>query len=41
MMVIFTNLHTCCYGSQTAALFEIDPPTPEEYLHAANNGLMA
>jgi hypothetical protein len=39
-MVLFTNLHTCCYGGETTALFGVDPPSVEEYLYSSNHGLM-
>jgi len=31
--VIFTNCHTCLYGSQTGWNFHMEPPTLEEYVH--------
>jgi hypothetical protein len=30
--VLFTNLHTCFYGSQTGKRFHFDSPTAVEYL---------
>ena len=30
--VILVNCHTCFYGSQTAAYFDLDPPMLETYL---------
>lgn len=30
--VLFTNLHTCLYGSQTSSFFDMNPPSPEQYL---------
>ena len=30
--VILVNCHTCLYGSQTAAYFDLDPPMLETYL---------
>ncbi|KAK5648198.1 hypothetical protein RI129_003090 [Pyrocoelia pectoralis] len=30
--MILTNCHTCLYGSETSAYFNVDPPALEEYL---------
>lgn len=30
---IFTNCHTCLYGSQTSSYFAVDAPTLENYLN--------
>jgi hypothetical protein len=38
--VLFQNLHTCLYGAQSSAVFHIDPPTVQQYLHNINHGLM-
>ena len=38
--VLFSNLHTCCYGSQTTGVFGVAPPTMAEYLYSVNNGLL-
>ncbi len=32
MATIFTNIHTCLYGSEVSKFFGVDPPTVEEYL---------
>ncbi len=32
MATLFTNLHTCLYGSEVATFFGVDPPTIEQYL---------
>ena len=29
---ILTNLLTCFYGCNTSEFFDLDPPSPEEYL---------
>jgi len=41
MMVLFTNLHTCCYGCETTKLYGIAGPSVEDYLDSVNRGLMA
>jgi hypothetical protein len=29
---MLTNLHTCCYGSQTSTYFQVEPPSMAVYL---------
>ena len=36
MMVLFTNMHVCMYGSDTTQMYGVTPPTVEEYLQSAN-----
>ena len=40
VQVLFSNLHTCCYGPQTTGVFGVAPPTMAEYLYSVNNGLL-
>lgn len=39
-MTLFTNIHTCLYGSQATATFHIEPPSVSEYLANTNAGRM-
>lgn len=32
--VLLTNIHTCIYGNQVSTMFNLDPPTLEQYLIA-------
>jgi len=32
VVTFFTNVHTCCYGSQTSSYFNCNPPTLEDYI---------
>lgn len=36
LSIVFKNFHTCLYGSNVAAMFQLEPPTLEEYI----SGLM-
>lgn len=38
VQTLFTNFHTCLYGSQVTGKFQIDPPSVAEYLHNINTG---
>lgn len=38
--VLFTNIHTCFFGSQVTSGFRVEPPTVREYLHSTNTGQM-
>jgi hypothetical protein len=40
MMLLFANMHTCCYGSETTKLYGIPGPSVHDYLFSVNNGLM-
>jgi nuclease HARBI1 len=32
LATLFTNCHTCCYGSEVNLFFQVTPPTLEQYL---------
>jgi hypothetical protein len=35
-VTLLTNMFVCLNGSQTTALFQVEPPTIEEYFRNAN-----
>lgn len=37
---LFSNIHTCCYGSQVSCYFEMQPPTVQDYLQNSNRNRM-